>query len=106
MLGAQGFEQGGIFIVPGDLGISSLIRRTAPFSRLLRKMRGYGGSTLTQILKGPHSVSSYDTQGVWRTYSNLDPHWSTNNIDMQTQLVCLQKEVCDQIAGQYMYLLP
>jgi hypothetical protein len=34
----RAFEQGGIFITPAvtrDLGFSGLIRRTAPFSRLL-----------------------------------------------------------------------
>jgi hypothetical protein len=34
------------------LGFSGLIRRTAPFSRLLRHTRGYGGSILAQILTG------------------------------------------------------
>jgi hypothetical protein len=33
--------------VTRDLGFSSLIRRTAPFSRLLRHTRGCGGSILT-----------------------------------------------------------
>jgi hypothetical protein len=48
------FEQGGIFIVPHllDLGFSGLIRRTAPFSCLLRNTRGCGGSILTRILTG------------------------------------------------------
>jgi hypothetical protein len=47
------------------LGSSYLIRRTAPFSRLLRHTRGYGESVLSRILMGPHSVASltYDTQG-------------------------------------------
>jgi hypothetical protein len=38
--------------VTRDLGFSSLIRRTAPFSRLLRQTRGCGGSILTRILTG------------------------------------------------------
>ena len=33
-----------------DLSFSGLIRRTAPFSRLLRHTRGCGGSSLTRIL--------------------------------------------------------
>jgi hypothetical protein len=45
--------------VTWGLGFPGLIRRTAPFSRLLRPTRGCGGSILT----GPHSVASYDTQG-------------------------------------------
>ena len=57
----RAFEQGGIFIVPhlratpavawGPV-FSCLIRRTAPFSRLLRQTRGCGGSILTRILTG------------------------------------------------------
>jgi hypothetical protein len=38
--------------VTGDLGFSGLIRRAAPFSRLLRHTRGYGGSILTRIFTG------------------------------------------------------
>jgi hypothetical protein len=38
--------------VTQDLGFSGLIRRTAPFSRLLRHKRGCGGSILTRILTG------------------------------------------------------
>ena len=38
--------------VTRDLGFSGLIRRTAPFSRLLRHTRGCGGSILTRILAG------------------------------------------------------
>jgi hypothetical protein len=38
--------------VTRDLGFFGLIRRTAPFSHLLRHMRGCGGSILTRILKG------------------------------------------------------
>jgi hypothetical protein len=49
--------------VTRGLSFSGLIRRTAPFSRLLRHTRGCGGSILTRTLMGPHSVASYDTQG-------------------------------------------
>jgi hypothetical protein len=38
--------------VTRDLGFSSLIWRTAPFSHLLRHTRGCGGSILTRILTG------------------------------------------------------
>jgi hypothetical protein len=41
---------------------SGFIRRTTPFSRLLRHTRGCGESILTRILTCPHSVASYDTQ--------------------------------------------
>jgi hypothetical protein len=46
--------------VTRGLGFSCLIRRTAPFNRLTR---GCGGTVLTRILTGPHSVASNDTQG-------------------------------------------
>ena len=64
----RAFEQGGIFYratpaVTRGLGFSGLIRRTAPFSRLLRHTRGCGGSILPRILTGPQSVAFYDTQG-------------------------------------------
>jgi hypothetical protein len=45
-----------------NLGFSGFIRRTAPFSRLLRHTRWFGRSILTWILKGPLSVAFYDTQ--------------------------------------------
>jgi hypothetical protein len=53
----RAFEQEGIFIVSlllwhGTSIFSVLIRRTAPFSRLLWHTRGCVGSILTQILKG------------------------------------------------------
>jgi hypothetical protein len=59
MLGAQGLWAGRDLYcatpaVTRDLGFSGLIRRTAPFSRLLRHTRGCGGSILTRILTGMH----------------------------------------------------
>jgi hypothetical protein len=57
MLGAQGLWAGRDLYrarptVTRDLGFSGLIRRTAPFSRLLRHTRGCEGSILTWILTG------------------------------------------------------
>jgi hypothetical protein len=57
VLGAQGLWAGRDLYratpaVTRDLGFSGLIRRTAPFSRLLRHTRGCGGSILTRILTG------------------------------------------------------
>jgi hypothetical protein len=54
MLGAQGLWAGRDLYratpaVIRDLGFSGLIRRTAPFSRLLRYTRGCGGSILTWV---------------------------------------------------------
>ena len=68
MLGAQGPWAGRDLYratpaVTRGLGFSGLIRRTAPFSRLLRHTRGCGGSILPRILTGPPSVAFYDTQG-------------------------------------------
>jgi hypothetical protein len=45
------------------LGFYDLIRRTAPFSRLLRHTMRCGGSFPTLIITYPHSVASYDIQG-------------------------------------------
>jgi hypothetical protein len=55
MLGAQGLWAGRDLYratpaVTLDLDFSSLIRRTTPFSRLLRYTRGCGGPILTRIL--------------------------------------------------------
>jgi hypothetical protein len=57
MLGAQGlWAERDLYratpVVTRDLGFFGLIRRTAPFSRLLRHSRGCGGSILTRILTG------------------------------------------------------
>jgi hypothetical protein len=61
MLGARGLWAGRDLYratpaVTRDLGISSLIWRTAPFSRLLRHTRGCGGTILTRILTGLWSI--------------------------------------------------
>jgi hypothetical protein len=57
MLGAQGlWARRDLYratpAVTRDLGFSGLIRKTAPFSRLLRHTRGCGVSILTRILTG------------------------------------------------------
>jgi hypothetical protein len=57
MLGAQDLWAGrDLYLatpaVTRGLGFSGLIRRTAPFSRLLGHTRGCGGSILTRILTG------------------------------------------------------
>jgi hypothetical protein len=70
MLGAQGLWAGrDLYHAPAvtrDLGFSGLIRRTVPFSRLLRHTRGCGGSILTRILKGT---------GRWWFCVNLIPFY-------------------------------
>ena len=95
MLGAQGLWAGRDLYratpaVTQDLGFSGLIRRTSLFSRLLRHTRGYGESFLTRILTGPHSVTSYDTQGVWRNDSNPDPHGNVGKLHYQRLQICCQ----------------
>jgi hypothetical protein len=75
----RALEQGGILIVPHLLWreasfFSGLIRRTAPFSRLLRHTRGCEGSVLTRILMGPYQSPFTTHKGMQRTYSNPDPH--------------------------------
>jgi hypothetical protein len=74
----KAFEQGGIFNVPHLLwhgtSVFPVSSKGSPFSRLLRHTWRYGLSILTWILTGPHSVASYDTQGMLRTYSNPDPY--------------------------------
>jgi hypothetical protein len=68
MLGAQGLWAGRDLYratpaVMRDLGLSGLIRTTAPFSRLLRLTRGCGGSILTRIFtecSGSQKIFYYD----------------------------------------------
>jgi hypothetical protein len=64
MLGAQGLWSGRDLYratpaVTRGLGFSGLIRKTAPFSRLLRHTRGCGGSILTRILTGNNHCSTW-----------------------------------------------
>jgi hypothetical protein len=56
--------------VTQGLCFSSLIRRTAPFSRLLPHTRGCGGSILARIYQSPFTTHV----GMWRIYSCPDPH--------------------------------
>jgi hypothetical protein len=94
MLGAQGFWAGRDLYhatpaVTRDHGFSGLIRRTAPFSHLLRHTRGYGGSIVTRIPTSLLSVAFFDTQGdvedqfspgsswVCRSWTKLHPNIAT-----------------------------
>jgi hypothetical protein len=75
MLGAQGLWAGRHLysVTPAltrGLSFPDLIRRTAPFSRLLRHTRGCGGSILTWILTTspstwPVCVLTWDNGNVW-----------------------------------------
>jgi hypothetical protein len=66
------FEQGGISNMP-HLRFSGLIRRTAPFCRILRHTRVCGGSILPQILTG----RTVDKQNILvnKTNSNYGRVW-------------------------------
>jgi hypothetical protein len=82
--------------VTRDVGFSGLIRRTAPFSRLLRHTRGCGESILTWILTGPLSVAFYDTQeDVEDLFSYPDPRgneegWKSAQLIVQAvQITCM-----------------
>jgi hypothetical protein len=73
MLGAKGLWAGRDLhratpTVTRDLGFSGLIRRTAPFSRLLRHTRGCGGSILTRILTGRRDLSSRNAHLVHQNW--------------------------------------
>jgi hypothetical protein len=79
MLGAQGLWAGRDLYratpaVTRDLGFSGLIRRTAPFGRLLQHTRGCGGSILTRILTGSMMVQQMNVnirneQRLWAVRS-------------------------------------
>ena len=100
MLGAQGLWSGRDLYpatpaATRGLGFSGLIRRTAPFSRLLQHISGCGGSILPRILTGPLSVTFYDTQGdVEDLYSNPDPHGALS-IEPPTSFSMLQSYMSD-----------
>jgi hypothetical protein len=70
MLGAQGLWAGRDLYratpaVTRDLCFSGLIRRTAPFNRLLRHTWGCGGPILTRILTGIKSKSHNFRKNLW-----------------------------------------
>jgi hypothetical protein len=69
----RAFEQGQVFIVPHLLRhrasvFSGLIRRTAPFSRLLRYTKGSGRSILIRIFTGWQRVHARDHFLVFRMH--------------------------------------
>jgi hypothetical protein len=77
MLGAQGLWAGRDLYratptATRDLGFSGLIRRTAPFSRLLRHTRGRGGCILTRILTGVNHLNL----NVKSLFNILSFHWA------------------------------
>jgi hypothetical protein len=67
----------GSLSVTRDLGFSGLIRKTAPFSRLLRDTRGCGGSILTRILTG---INCYSKQGHYYSDHKVCETMTLNDI--------------------------
>jgi hypothetical protein len=68
MLGAQGLWAGrDLYSATPTVTRDLLIRRTAPFSRLLRHTRGCGGSILTRILTGSLEYGVYISYCLKRT---------------------------------------
>jgi hypothetical protein len=59
--------------VTRDLGFSGLIRRTAPFSHLLRHTRGCEGPILTRIKDLTDAYILYFTHSLTGIYSKPDP---------------------------------
>jgi hypothetical protein len=85
MLGAQGLWAGrdlyrATLAVTRGLGFSGLIRRTAPFSRLLRHARGCWLPILTRILKGTL---------IWNIngYISEKTGWSVEKIDVSLETI-------------------
>jgi hypothetical protein len=71
--------------VTRDLGFSDLIRRTAPFSRLLRHT-GCGGSIITWILTGMISK----IQSKFRIWSKQTEMLKISNTNIHTKIVNLE----------------
>jgi hypothetical protein len=90
-LGAQGLWAGRDLYratpaVARDLSFSGLIRRTAPFSRLLRHTRGCGGSILSRIITGLK-----DTLKVVSTIYSSNGISISSRFHYATHLVWLQE---------------
>jgi hypothetical protein len=81
--------------VTRDLGLSDLIQRTAPCSRLLRHAKGCWGSTLTRILTGRYRSFTSESYSVfigispWHIHSkNYNPSSYVNTFYLMTELDC------------------
>jgi hypothetical protein len=86
MFGTQGLWAGRDLyrvtpVVTQDLGFSGLIRRTAPFSRLLRHTRRCGGSILTLILTGVEEVTKLKEENEKLSQENKELHKGIRNQD-------------------------
>jgi hypothetical protein len=100
MLGAQGLWAGRDLYratpaVTRDLGFSGLIRRTAPFSRLLRHTRGCGRSILARILTGDWILTKFFTTRVSLFSQITNGVHEKNNLHNQV-LTLIQKFLSKQ----------
>jgi hypothetical protein len=99
MLGAQGLWAGRDLYcatpaVTRDLGFSALIRRTAPFSRLLRHTRGCGGSILSRNLTG-ESTNYYTRWPYIMAYNpDIRKEWLTIYIQCRVIKGVLSLSTC------------
>jgi hypothetical protein len=66
------------------LGFSDLIRRTAPFSRLLRHTRGCGGPILTRILMG---LPELQPKGEFQLVYDVSWHLNSTQLTLLTTRV-------------------
>jgi hypothetical protein len=99
MLGAQDLYSANPAVTRNLCFFPGLIRRTAPFSRLLRHTRGCGGSILTSILTGSQCWILKQNLSVFiirlfLCFSVLRPRagrfW-TKNVAKQTKEICMYK---------------
>jgi hypothetical protein len=72
------------------LGFSGLIRRTAPFSRLLRHTRGCGGSILTRILMGPTIEERGNLIHNHQSHKSCRKNKSENSVYTRGWIRCLR----------------
>jgi hypothetical protein len=113
MLGAQGLRAGRDLYcatpaVTRDLGFSGLIRRTDPFSSLLRHTRGCGGSILTRILTGGATSKNiyHSCNNTYISYSFISLNWLKISSYYMTVLFLQQHYIDIQIWSlwKYMYI--
>jgi hypothetical protein len=68
------------------LGFSSLIWRTAQFSRLLWHALGCGGSIITWVLTGSEIYKDKGKQAIRKAHSNSPLKWANNKLKHYNEL--------------------
>jgi hypothetical protein len=117
LLGAQGLWSGRDLCratpaVTRGLGFSGLIRRTAPFSRLLRHTRGCGGSILIRILKGLNAeqyvfwehlilILIYDNRGFLLLHGTWSHLWYIKRSVYAHSLICISYRTYELVTVRY-----